>query len=158
MQEKIKRFFTPEYISVFIILLISFVLRVFRVDQILGFYYDQGRDALVIWNLIYSHKFFLIGPTTGLAGVFRGPFYYYLIAPFYWLGKGNPVWPAVFLAFLSVAALGLMYYLAREIGVVQRLGGKDCGLQGSSHIRNAEDFAQRMEATLDFIRAEIRVT
>jgi asparagine N-glycosylation enzyme membrane subunit Stt3 len=32
------------------------------------------------------------------------------------LGKGNPVWPAVFLAVLSVIALGLMYYLAREIG------------------------------------------
>jgi 4-amino-4-deoxy-L-arabinose transferase-like glycosyltransferase len=116
MLEKIKSFFTLEYISVSIILLISFVLRVFRVSEILGFYYDQGRDAQVIWDLIHSHKFFLIGPTTGLAGVFRGPFYYYLIAPFYWLGKGNPVWPAVFLAALSVAALGLMYYLACKIG------------------------------------------
>ncbi|HKB88338.1 MAG TPA: glycosyltransferase family 39 protein [Patescibacteria group bacterium] len=128
MQEKIKqslatirskKFFTLEYITVSIILVISFVLRVFRVDQILGFYYDQGRDAQVIWDLIHSHKFFLIGPTTGLAGVFRGPFYYYLIAPFYWLGKGNPVYPAVFLAILSVAALAIMYHLAKKIGGVK---------------------------------------
>lgn len=124
MQKKIKqslpsdgkKFITLENILVFIGLLIAFVLRVFRTGEILNFNYDQGRDALVIWDLIHSHKFFLIGPTTGLPGIFRGPFYYYLIAPFYWLGKGNPVWPAVFLAITSVAALGLMYYLAKKIG------------------------------------------
>ena len=116
MPEKIKKLLTLENISVSIILVISFILRIFRVNEILGFYYDQGRDGLVIWDLIHSHKFFLIGPTTGLAGVFRGPFYYYLITPFYYLGNGNPVWPSVFLAFLSVCALVLMYCLAREIG------------------------------------------
>jgi 4-amino-4-deoxy-L-arabinose transferase-like glycosyltransferase len=116
MLKKIKKFLSLESLSVSIILIISFILRVFRIDQILAFHYDQGRDALVIWDLIYSHKLFLIGPTTGLAGVFRGPFYYYLIAPFYWLGNGNPVYPAVFLAILSVVALGLMYLLAKKIG------------------------------------------
>ena len=116
MLEKIKKYFTPEYILVTIILAVSFVLRVFRVNEILNFNYDQGRDALVVWNLIHSHKFFLIGPTTGLPGIFRGPFYYYLIAPFYYLGKGNPIWPAVMLAIMSVMALGLMYYLAKKIG------------------------------------------
>jgi 4-amino-4-deoxy-L-arabinose transferase-like glycosyltransferase len=116
MLEKIKKLLTPEYISVSVILLISYILRVFRIDKILGFYYDQGRDAQVIWDLIHSHKFFLIGPTTGLAGVFRGPFYYYLIAPFYYLGNGSPLTPAIFLALLSTAALGIMYYLARQIG------------------------------------------
>ena len=116
MLKKIKKFLNLEYLSVSIILIVSFILRVFRVNEILGFYYDQGRDAGVIWDLIHSHKLFLIGPTTGLPGVFRGPFYYYLIAPFYWLGNGNPVVPAVFLAVLSVLALGLVYYLAKQIG------------------------------------------
>lgn len=116
MLKKIKKYLNLEYLSVSFILVISFILRVTRVDQILAFHYDQGRDALVIWDLIHLRKFFLIGPTTGLAGLFRGPFYYYLIAPFYYLGKGNPVFPAVFLAFLSVLALALMYYLSRQIG------------------------------------------
>lgn len=116
MPEKIKKYFTPEYISVTLILIVAFVLRIFRVNEILGFYYDQGRDAQVIWDLIHSHKFFLIGPTTGLAGIFRGPFYYYLIAPFYLFGKGNPVWSAIFLAFLSVIALAIIYSAAKEIG------------------------------------------
>jgi len=116
MLKKLKFLLTPEYLFVSAFLLFALIIRVFRVDQILGFYYDQGRDGLVIWDLIHKGKFFLIGPTTGIAGIFRGPFYYYLIAPFYWLGRGNPVWPDVFLAFTSVVALGLMYYLAKKIG------------------------------------------
>lgn len=90
-------------------------LRVYRVNQILGFYYDQGRDALVIWEFWHKGKFFLVGPTTGIAGIFRGPFYYYLIAPFYFVGGGDPSWPAVFLAVTSVMAIGLAYYLGMKI-------------------------------------------
>ena len=115
MFKKIKRFFSTENILVSTGLIAAFVIRVFRIDQTLGFYYDQGRDALVIWDLIYKGKLFLIGPTTGLPGIFRGPYYYYLIAPFYWLGNGNPVWPAVFLILLSVAAIFLLYVLGAKI-------------------------------------------
>ena len=71
-------------------------MRTLNINSLLAFHYDQGRDALVIWDLIHNGKLFLIGPTTGLAGVFRGPFYYYLIAPFYLIAGGNPVIPAIF--------------------------------------------------------------
>ncbi len=97
------------------ILLAAFSLRIYKVGTVLGFYFDQGRDALVIWDFIHLHKFFLIGPTTGLPGIFRGPYYYYLIAPFYALGGGNPVWPSVFLAFTTVVAIALIYLLGTKI-------------------------------------------
>lgn len=100
---------------IILILVAALFLRVYRIPQVLGFYFDQGRDALVIWDLIHLHKFFLIGPTTGLAGIFRGPYYYYLITPFYFLGGGNPVVPADFLALTSVIAIYLMYLLASKI-------------------------------------------
>jgi hypothetical protein len=97
-------------------LFLAFFIRVFRVDQILGFYFDQGRDALVIWDFIHSHKLFLIGPTTGIEGIFRGPWYYWLITPFYWLGKGNPVYPSVFLAGITVFSIYLVYKIADKAG------------------------------------------
>lgn len=99
-----------------VILIAAFVIRIYRINDLLGFYYDQGRDALVIWDLIYNHKWFLIGPTTGLAGIFRGPYYYYLIAPFYLLGQGNPVYPTVFLISTSIAAVGFIYCLGTKTG------------------------------------------
>lgn len=91
------------------------VMRVVGVHKILGFYFDQGRDAMVIWRFLHEGKLFLVGPTTGIAGIFRGPFYYFLILPFYWLGGGNPVAPAIFLGLLSMAAIGIMGYLAYKV-------------------------------------------
>ena len=95
-----------------VILALAAYVRIYRTDKIMGFYFDQGRDAQVIWELIHKGEFFLIGPTTGIEGIFRGPWYYWLITPFYWLRGGNPVWPAVFLALTTVAALFVMFHLA----------------------------------------------
>src|SRR3989338_282605 len=103
------------YIILMIILFSAFFIRTYRLNELLGFYYDQGRDALVIWDLWHKGKFFLVGPTTGIAGLFRGPWYYWLIAPFYLIGQGAPIWPAVFLVATSVAAVGLIYILATNI-------------------------------------------
>ena len=103
------------YFLLLIILGFGLFLRVYNLNAILGFYYDQGRDALVVWEIWHLRHIPFIGPTTGIAGIFRGPFYYYLIAPFYWLGKGNPVYPSVFLSLTTVVASGLMYCLGFKI-------------------------------------------
>jgi 4-amino-4-deoxy-L-arabinose transferase-like glycosyltransferase len=97
-----------------IILICALFFRVYRVSELTGFYYDQGRDALVIWNLWHSHKPFLIGPTTGIEGIFLGPFYYYLIAPFYLLGNGNPVFPALALAVINVIGIYVVYLIGEK--------------------------------------------
>lgn len=105
-----------EYFLLLLILVLAFFIRIYRINDLLGFWYDQGRDALVIWDLIHKGKLFLIGPTTGIEGIFRGPWYYWLIAPFYFLGKGNPVYPSVFLSFTTVVAIGMAYFLTEKIG------------------------------------------
>lgn len=104
-----------------VILFLAAFVRIYRVGELLGFYFDQGRDAKVIWDLWHAHKFFLIGPTTGIEGIFRGPWYYWLITPAYILGGGNPVWPAVFLALLCVGSIAWAYSLAVQIA--GRTGG-----------------------------------
>lgn len=97
------------------LLILAFSFWTYRINDLLGFYFDQGRDAKVIWDFWHNGKLFLIGPTTGIAGIFRGPFYYLLIAPFYLLGGGNPIYPSMFLSLLSVFALFLMYKIATKI-------------------------------------------
>lgn len=108
---------THPFVYLLLLLIVSggFILRVYNIDNLLGFYYDQGRDALKIWDISHGGNIPFIGPTTGIAGIFRGPFYYWLIAPFYLLGSGNPVWPSVFLSFTTVLAVILIYYLGFKI-------------------------------------------
>ena len=96
------------------ILILALFLRTYRTSDFLGFWFDQGRDAKVVWDIWHAHKLTLIGPTTGIEGIFLGPFYYYLIAPAYMLGGGNPVYPAVFLAILNVLAIYFIYKLGEE--------------------------------------------
>ena len=125
MKRKFKNFFKGlkkeigehrlVYLFLGVILILSFIVRVYNINRLLGFYFDQGRDALIIWDLWHKGKLFLVGPTTGLAGIFRGPYYYYLIAPFYLIGRGNPLFPSVFLIFTSVAAVFLVYCLGAKI-------------------------------------------
>src|SRR3990172_12441543 len=114
---------TTIYVLLTTILLGVFFVRAFRVQELLAFYFDQGRDALVIWKLWHEGKPFLIGPVTGLAGIFLGPLYYYLIAPFYLIGGGDPRIPAVFLGTLTVMAFPVLYILgwrmqSRATGVI----------------------------------------
>jgi len=96
-------------------LALAFFVRTYRIHELLGFYYDQGRDALIIWDFIHNGKFFLIGPTTGIAGIFRGPWYYWLITPLYFIGKGNPAYPSVFLSATTVLAVYILFKLAKKI-------------------------------------------
>ena len=116
MPKILKRLISPINLFVLVILCIALLIRVYRIGELLGFYFDQGRDALVIWDFWKNGKLFLIGPTTGIEGVFRGPWYYWLIAPFYILGKGNPVWPSVFLSLTTVVGVFLAYKLAEKLG------------------------------------------
>src|SRR3989344_2154614 len=109
------KYHLPFYLLLTAILSLALFIRVYRAEDLLGFYYDQGRDALVIWRFWYNRDFFLIGPVTGLMGIYLGPFYYLLIAPLYLIGGGSPVYSAVFLSFLSVIALFILYLLGQEM-------------------------------------------
>ena len=44
-----------------ILLFAALIVRLYRLDELLGFWYDQGRDALVIWDFIHKGKLFLVG-------------------------------------------------------------------------------------------------
>ncbi len=121
MSKKIKKFLSGNYF-IGLVLILAAVLRIYRLNDLLGFWYDQGRDALSIWAMLYENKFTLIGQQMGFTGIFRGGWFYYLLAPFYFIGKGNPIYPTVFLILTSVFAIYILYIL----GV--KLGGKKTGM------------------------------
>ncbi len=75
-----------------IFVLINLVLRFLAVANYhFAFTWDQARDLIDLRRLVFGHHPLLVGPTTGLTGVFLGPFWYYLNAPLYWIMKGNPL-------------------------------------------------------------------
>ena len=102
MKKKLKKIVkSPEFILVFFIWLVGLFLRVYRQGALLGFYYDQGRDALKVLDILKFRDWPAIGPTTGLAGIYLGPFWFYFLAPLYALGGGNPAVAAIFVGIID---------------------------------------------------------
>lgn len=111
------QFFKKNFIWLLILLifLAGLTLRAYRLNELLGFYYDQARDGLVIRSIIVDHKLTLIGPTSGIEGIFLGPFYYYLLVPAYLVGRGDPAVAASFVGFVNSLTIIVIFLIGRKL-------------------------------------------
>src|SRR3989338_433010 len=109
-----------------LILLIGAFLRFYRLREYIIFLGDEGRDMLVVKRMIVDKKFTLLGPITSVGSIYMGPIYYYMIAPFLFVWRFDPVGPAVMVALLSVFTIYLIYkigadYIQRSVGLIAAL-------------------------------------
>ncbi len=88
-------------------------LKTYRQTELLGFYYDQGRDALAALQIL-SGRPKLTGPISGIKGVLLGPFWFYLLAPFYLLSK-NPGIAASLFALTDAVVVYFSYLIWKRI-------------------------------------------
>ena len=95
------------------ILALGAFLRLYRIGDYITFLGDEGRDVLVVWNILHGHLT-LLGPTSSVGGFFLGPIYYYFMTPFLWLFNYSPVGPAVMIALLGVVTIWLVYKIGSE--------------------------------------------
>ncbi len=95
------------------ILAMAAFLRFYRLPEYMTFLGDEGRDAIVIKNILVDHHFPLIGPPTSVGNIYLGPLYYYMMAipmTIFWL---NPVAAAGMNAFFGVLTVVFIYYLGK---------------------------------------------
>lgn len=109
---KIKNKIFNNGLLVFILALAAF-MRLYRIQDYMTFLGDEGRDVLVVYNILHGHLT-LLGPTSSVGGFFLGPIYYYFMAPFLWVFKYNPVGPAVGVALIGVLTVWLIYLVGKD--------------------------------------------
>lgn len=101
-----------------LIFLVLIFLRAYDFERNVMFIGDQGRDALVIYDIMTFNKFTLIGAPSSIGMVFLGPFYYYLIAPFLPLFGWNPAGLAFgVLLFSIIGSLIAVRITYKELGM-----------------------------------------
>jgi len=123
MKFNLSRLFKKEYLFLYIIILIGAFLRFQGVfTNSFAFTYDVGRDMLALWNITYLHRIPLIGATTGLPGVFYGPWWYFLLTPFFIIFSGNPQGIAFIMSLIGILSIIFAFILGK------RLGGNFLGL------------------------------
>jgi 4-amino-4-deoxy-L-arabinose transferase-like glycosyltransferase len=106
-----------EYLILLLVILVGFFLRFQAIiTNSFAFTYDVGRDMLALWDIQFLHKISLIGPTSGLPGVFYGPWWYIILFPFYVIGGGNPQFLTSIIALFGVFTIFLAYTFGKKLG------------------------------------------
>ncbi len=105
-----------DYILVILAMVLTGVIRFTPVfDGGFPFLFDHGRDMLEVKNIVVNHHPTLIGPFTGLQGVFQGPLHYYLLAMPFLISEGNPAANIFTMGFLGVLGTLLCYLFGRTM-------------------------------------------
>lgn len=105
-----------EVIVLGVILLVGFLLRIQGViTETFAFTYDVGRDMAAAREIATGQNFPFIGPTSGLPGLFYGPWWYYFLTIPYIISGGSPGGAVVFIALTGVLTALLGYILGRKL-------------------------------------------
>lgn len=97
-----------------LIFFLGLTIRFLFFPENIYFGYDQARDAFNALGILHG-QLKLIGPTSSIAGISHGVLYYYLIAPAYLIGHGDPTVLSIFLRVLNALGILVIFYLASII-------------------------------------------
>lgn len=95
------------------ILSLAAILRFYKLEEYMTFLGDEGRDAIIVKDIITFKNFPLIGPPTSVGNIYLGPLYYYMMAAPMAIFSLNPVSAAGMNALIGVLTVGLIYYLGK---------------------------------------------
>ncbi len=103
-------------IAVFIAVMAAAIfLRLWQIRDYVVFLGDEGRDMIVMRNMILEKRPVFLGPTASVGGFYLGPIYYWMAAPFLALAGFDPVGPSIMVALFSVATVLLLFKFLKEI-------------------------------------------
>ncbi len=78
---------------------------------------DQGHDMLTLRTLVQDGVVPLLGPPTSIGDVHHGAWYYYLLSPAAAVtGGDSPLAVVALIGLAGIAAVGVVWWLARSIG------------------------------------------
>lgn len=104
----------PQYV-VMLLIIAGTVLRFYNLAGTVQFYGDQGRDAIIVREMLLDGDLVFIGPMSSVGGMFLGPFYYYFMLPFFALSYPSPMGPVYAVAGLGVLTIWLLYIVAKRV-------------------------------------------
>ncbi len=118
MPKYLSKYFSSKIIFIIFILLLGVQIftRFSYPDTKSDFSWDQIDNAWAAKNIIYDHKLPLVGmQAKGNTGFYIGPYYYYLITPFYIATDLDPYASIIIAGFTSIVMFFLTYLLVKSM-------------------------------------------
>lgn len=105
------------------LIFLAIITRFIFIDRTAFFVNDQGRDMMVLFELVVNKKITLLGPATSFAAkygnIYFGPYYYYFLAPFYLISQSAGFITMIF-PILSIIGILLTLKL-KELGRTKKI-------------------------------------
>ncbi len=131
-----------DVIILCVVAITTFLLRTQLLKSHLFFGPEQGRDFLVIRDIVQNHKMTLIGSKTDIDGIFHGPLYYYLAAIPFVFSEGNPLAVSLFFILFQSVTVFPIFVFCFEL-----TRSKRTGYLGAILLKNEKDM--HYEDTID---------
>ncbi|KKQ95787.1 MAG: 4-amino-4-deoxy-L-arabinose transferase and related glycosyltransferase of PMT family-like protein [Candidatus Woesebacteria bacterium GW2011_GWB1_43_14] len=120
----VREFIKKNYL-ILTILLLGFFFRAYRSRELFMYSHDQDLLGWFIKDVLINHDLRLVGQETSIKGIYIGPFFYYLLIPFYLIFKMDPIGGVYFSIILGVISIWSVYF------VFSKILSKSIGLAGS---------------------------
>lgn len=98
-----------------LILLVGFFLRAYHPLTLFQYGHDQDLIGWFVRDVILNHHLRLIGQETSSHGIFIGPYFYYLLIPFYLLTHFDPAGTLFLSIILGIFTIWSIYFTFRKI-------------------------------------------
>ncbi len=113
-KNRLKKIF-KHCLLIFLLFTFTF-LRFYNLEKRINFDWDQERDAKIIKQILIDHKLTLIGPqVVSENGFYLGPYFYYLLTPFYFLSNLNPKAMLYFLIVFNLIFFLVTYFVLKKL-------------------------------------------
>ncbi|MBI2018475.1 glycosyltransferase family 39 protein [Candidatus Daviesbacteria bacterium] len=108
-----------------LILAVGLFFRTYQVVERFGFDHDGDLYSWVVKDIVVNHHPRLIGQLTSAPGIYIGPAFYYLLAPFFLFTRMDPIGVLIPITFLGLFTI-LSYYF-----ILAKLFKEEAGLIGA---------------------------
>lgn len=103
------------FILLLIILLISAILRFYRLPEMANFDFDQEYASNFAYAVLKEYPLQLIGQGLSIQGLFMGPLYFYFLVPFYALTNLHPIGGYIGSVVLGIITIFAYYWVGKKI-------------------------------------------
>ncbi|MDO8573671.1 MAG: glycosyltransferase family 39 protein [Candidatus Daviesbacteria bacterium] len=105
----------PYLLILGLILIIGIFLRTFDLVGRAHFDHDSDLFSWIVKDIIIDHHFRLIGQLTSAPGIFIGPYFYYLLVPFFILFKMDPIAASYLITIFGLLTLISYYFVFSKL-------------------------------------------
>src|SRR4030042_2061050 len=126
-----------KFWPIILLIVITFILRVIKLEQLFYFTYDESIPAFVGKRLILWHHIPLIGGVTPF-NLHLGPYFYWFYTLILFLGKLNPIswgWASALIAMITA----YMMYIVGKSFADKKVGFTAATLWAFSYLANVYD-------------------